>query len=142
MNSGREVPGLMCGRSVRSMISPHTGRSLSGARYTGEVVPKHRSRRAAPEVLRDIPIAYFAVGLSVAGGTPDATGKAEASMGSVRVLASPVDIGIFPGRLESDRLSSADQMIIRLIRAKAGDFRDREAVRAWARGLEAKIARA
>jgi hypothetical protein len=33
-------------------------------------------------------------------------------------------------------------MIIRLIRAKAGDFRDREAVRAWARGLEAKIARA
>ncbi|MFY9194383.1 MAG: flavodoxin domain-containing protein [Methanoculleus sp.] len=92
--------------------------------------------------LRDIPIAYFAVGLSVAGGTPDATGKAEASMGSVRVLASPVDIGIFPGRLESDRLSSADQMIIRLIRAKAGDFRDQEAVRAWARGLEAKIARA
>lgn len=92
--------------------------------------------------LRGIPVAYFAVGLTVAGGTPDAIRKAEASMGQVRMLVNPVDIGIFPGRLESSRLSVADRAITKLIRAKTGDFRDWEAVRAWAQALRPKIARA
>ena len=76
------------------------------------------------------------------GGTPDAIRKAEASMGQVRMLVNPVDIGIFPGRLESSRLSVADRAITKLIRAKTGDFRDWEAVRAWAQTLRPKIAQA
>jgi menaquinone-dependent protoporphyrinogen oxidase len=92
--------------------------------------------------LRGIPVAYFAVGLTIMGGTPDAIRKAEASMGQVRMLVNPVDIGIFPGRLESSRLSVADRAITKLIRAKTGDFRDWEAVRAWAQALRPKIARA
>lgn len=94
--------------------------------------------------LRGIPVAYFAVGLTVAGGTPtpEDRRKAEASMAQVRMLVTPVDIGIFPGRLEADRLSPADRAIIKLIGAKAGDFRDREAIRAWARDLRTKFDRA
>ena len=92
--------------------------------------------------LRGIPVAYFAVGLTIMGGTPDAIRKAEASMGQVRMLVNPVDIGIFPGRLESSRLSVADRAITKLIRAKTGDFRDWEAVRAWAQTLRPKIAQA
>ena len=92
--------------------------------------------------LRGKPVAYFAVGLTIMGGTPDAIRKAEASMGQVRMLVNPVDIGIFPGRLESSRLSVADRAITKLIRAKTGDFRDWEAVRAWAQALRPKIAQA
>lgn len=94
------------------------------------------------QYLRGIPVAYFAVGLTVAGETPDAIRKAEASMSQVRMLVNPVDIGIFPGRLESSRLSAADRAIIKLVRAKTGDFRDWGAVRAWAQALHPKIVRA
>ncbi|NLA38524.1 MAG: flavodoxin [Methanomicrobiales archaeon] len=89
--------------------------------------------------LRGIPVAFFAVGLTVAGGAPDAAGKAEASMDQVRMLVNPMDTAVFPGRLESRRLSVADRAITRLIRAKTGDFRDLGAARTWARALCAKI---
>ncbi|HOB18949.1 MAG TPA: flavodoxin domain-containing protein [Candidatus Methanoculleus thermohydrogenotrophicum] len=94
------------------------------------------------QYLRGIPVAYFAVGLVATGRTPDAIRKAEASMSQVRMLVNPVDIGIFPGRLESSRLSAADRAIIKLVRAKTGDFRDWGAVRAWAQALHPKIVRA
>ncbi len=94
------------------------------------------------QYLRGIPVAYVAVGLVATGRTPDAIRKAEASMSQVRMLVNPVDIGIFPGRLESSRLSAADRAIIKLVRAKTGDFRDWGAVRAWAQALHPKIVRA
>jgi len=94
------------------------------------------------QYLRTIPVAFFAVGLTVTDRRPDAIRKAEASMSQVRMLVNPVDIGIFPGRLESSRLSAADRAIIKLVRAKTGDFRDWGAVRAWAQALHPKIVRA
>jgi len=90
--------------------------------------------------LRTIPVAFFAVGLTVTEKDPEILRKAEASMDSVRTLVSPVEVGVFPGRLESNGLSFADRTIIKLIRAKTGDFRDWEAVRSWAQAVHSKIA--
>jgi len=124
-------------------LSPYRAVIIGSPIYMGKWLPEAQVFvERHQQHLRGIPVAYFAVGLTIMGGTPDAIRKAEASMGQVRMLVNPVDIGIFPGRLESSRLSVADRAITKLIRAKTGDFRDWEAVRAWAQALRPKIARA
>jgi menaquinone-dependent protoporphyrinogen oxidase len=124
-------------------LSPYRAVIIGSPIYMGKWLPEAQVFvERHQQHLRGIPVAYFAVGLTVMGGTPDAVRKAEASMGQVRMLVNPVDIGIFPGRLESSRLSVADRAIIKLIRPKTGDFRDLKAVRAWAEALRPRIARA
>jgi len=63
-------------------------------------------------------------------------------MDQVRLLVQPVEVGVFPGKLETGRLTIADRAIVKLIRAEAGDFRDLAAVRAWAQAVREKIAQA
>lgn len=123
-------------------LTPYGAVILGSPIYMGKWLPeaqvfveRHQQR------LRGIPVAYFATGLTVMDGTPDAIKRAEASMGQVRMLVNPIAIGIFPGRLESSRLSMTDRAVIKLIRAKTGDFRDLKAVRAWARTLHSKVLR-
>jgi len=89
--------------------------------------------------LRSMPVAFFAVGLTVKEEDPDLLRKAEASMDQVRMLVKPVETGLFAGKLETGHLSLPDRTIIKLIRAKSGDFRNWEAVRAWAEAVRTKL---
>jgi menaquinone-dependent protoporphyrinogen oxidase len=54
-------------------------------------------------------------------------------MDEVRMLINPVEASVFPGKLDTGRLSDPDRAIIKLIRVKSGDFRNLDAVRSWAR---------
>ncbi len=122
-------------------LSPYRAAIIGSPIYMGKWLPESQVFiERNQQHLRSIPVAYFAVGLTVADGGPEALRKAEASMDQVRMLVNPVDAGIFPGRLESGRLSLPDRTIIKLIRAKTGDFRNWEAVRAWAEAVRSKIA--
>jgi menaquinone-dependent protoporphyrinogen oxidase len=96
-------------------------------------VRKHR------EALRRIPVAYFALGLSLLEGTEAAEGKAAAALEPARKQVPPVEVGLFAGALDPRKLSPFLQLLMRLIRAPVGDFRDWEAVRAWTEGLAAKL---
>jgi menaquinone-dependent protoporphyrinogen oxidase len=125
-------------------LAPYRAAIIGSPIYMGKWLPEpqvfvERYQRH----LRGIPVACFAVGLTVAGKspTPGDRRKAEASMDQIRMLVNPVDIGSFPGRLEIGSLSEADRAIIKLIGVKPGDFRDLEAVRAWTRALRTKLDR-
>ncbi|WP_214020743.1 flavodoxin domain-containing protein [Methanoculleus sp.] len=122
-------------------LSPYRAAVIGSPIYVGKWLPESQVFiERHQQHLRTIPVAYFAVGLTVADGGAEILRKAEASMDQVRMLVNPVDIGIFPGRLESGRLSLTDRTITKLIRAKTGDFRDWEAVRSWAEAVRSKIA--
>lgn len=45
---------------------------------------------------------------------------------------TPRDTMVFAGKLDGDVLSFAERAIIRAVRAEEGDFRDWDAIRAWA----------
>jgi menaquinone-dependent protoporphyrinogen oxidase len=61
-------------------------------------------------------------------------------------LAAPLDgvaireHRIFEGRLDREKLGFAERVIVRVVKAPDGDFRDWEAIRAWAREIAAALA--
>lgn len=121
-------------------LSPYGAAVIGSPIYMGKWLPEPQVFvERNQQRLRTIPVAFFAVGLTVTEKDPEILRKAEASMDSVRTLVSPVEVGVFPGRLESNGLSFADRTIIKLIRAKTGDFRDLGAVRAWAQAVHRKL---
>ncbi len=52
---------------------------------------------------------------------------------------SPRDIAVFHGALDAQRLNLAEKLIIKGVKAPLGDFRDWEAIRAWAAGIAAAL---
>jgi menaquinone-dependent protoporphyrinogen oxidase len=48
----------------------------------------------------------------------------------------PKDIFLFHGKIDPDRLSSTERMIIKSVKATVGDFRDWLVVRGWARRID------
>lgn len=49
------------------------------------------------------------------------------------------DHRIFPGRLDRGRLGLFERLVVRMVRAPEGDFRDWEAIRGWAREIAAGL---
>lgn len=52
---------------------------------------------------------------------------------------SPRDHQVFVGSLDLDKLTFAERLIVRLVKAPDGDYRDWNAIRAWARTIAAEL---
>lgn len=121
-------------------LSPYRAVIIGSPIYMGKWLPESQVFiERHQQHLRSMPVAYFTMGLTIKEGDPEILRKAEASMDQVRMLVKPVDIALFAGRLESSSLSFTDRTIVKLIRAKTGDFRNWEAVRAWAEAVRPKL---
>lgn len=84
--------------------------------------------------LAAVPTWVFSVGL--AGAEADDPLRIEA-----KVLdgVSPVGATVFNGRIDSAMLSLRERSVTRLTKAPEGDLRDWDAVRAWARSIDAEL---
>lgn len=119
-------------------------RSLEG--YTGVIVGTAiRAGRPMPEAvsfvekheqeLSRIPVAYFVVCLTMANDTEENRCTVARYLDALRAKTpsvKPVDVGLFPGALDSSRLSFFPRLIMRAMKAPDGDYRDWDAVREWA----------
>ncbi|MBC7187456.1 MAG: flavodoxin domain-containing protein [Calditrichaeota bacterium] len=52
---------------------------------------------------------------------------------------APRDIAVFRGALDASKLNRFERLILRLMKAQVGDFRDWDAIEAWARGIAATL---
>lgn len=89
--------------------------------------------------LQGIPVAAFAVGIApvnpMVGSVAEVLEKLRAALTPVR----PVAVTMFAGRLELARMSFVERTMTGLMRVLTGDFRDWDAIRAWARELPALL---
>lgn len=53
---------------------------------------------------------------------------------------SPQDVAVFHGKIDLDEMSFGDKLIIKAVRGKEGDYRDWDAIRAWASGIAEVVA--
>lgn len=50
-------------------------------------------------------------------------------------LIGPKDITVFGGRIDPDKLNLGEKLILKAVKAQTGDFRDWDAINAWAAGI-------
>jgi menaquinone-dependent protoporphyrinogen oxidase len=87
-------------------------------------------------ILRQVPVAYFVVGMTMVQPTEEKRAKALSFMDPILKAVPeirPVGIGTFAGKLDYNNLSLLYKTIMKSRGATEGDFRDWNAIRAWAR---------
>jgi menaquinone-dependent protoporphyrinogen oxidase len=91
------------------------------------------------EGLLKVPVAAFAVGIAPVnpkvGSVDEVLGKLRAALDPVQ----PVAVTMFAGRLEMSRMSFVERTLVGAMKVLTGDFRDWDAIRAWARELPAVL---
>ena len=77
-------------------------------------------------------VACFLISLFLHDDTPQMRATGGAHMEPQRALVQPASVGLFAGKREYRRLGALDRLAARVIKAPEGDFRNWDAIRAWA----------
>ncbi len=88
------------------------------------------------DILRQMPVAYFLVCMTLSQPTEEKRAQVLSYMDPILKAApkiKPVGIGTFAGALDYNNLSWLNKKILRSKGTPEGDFRDWNAIRAWAR---------
>ena len=125
----KEVSDLSPYRSVVAGSAIYMGQWMKD---TVKFVDRHR------DALSKMPVAYFVVCLTMKEPTEEDRCTVAAYLDPVREKVpevKPVSVGLFAGALDRSKLSFLFRTIIKKMGAPEGDFRDWEAIRAWAEEL-------
>ena len=90
-------------------------------------VERHR------DALSRVPVAYFVVCLTLKDDTEENRSTVAAYLDPVREVVQPVEVGLFAGAMDYSKLPFILRLMMKAMKAPQGDFRDWEAIRAWAR---------
>jgi menaquinone-dependent protoporphyrinogen oxidase len=101
--------------------------SVDGA--VGKFVGKNR------EQLLNLPVAAFVVGLAPKNPDPGAVEMAIGALKKSLEPLTPVSSVMFAGKLDPAKLSFIQRKMTELVKSPVGDFRDWDAIAAWAREL-------
>jgi menaquinone-dependent protoporphyrinogen oxidase len=119
-------------------LSAYDAVVLGSAIYAGNWLPdaKRFAEHGRPR-LAQLPVWLFSSGpLGAENPQPKVdTVALAAPLGGV----VPRDHQVFTGKLDFDELGVAERLIAKAVRAPEGDFRDWDAIRAWARGIAAEL---
>jgi menaquinone-dependent protoporphyrinogen oxidase len=85
--------------------------------------------------LKTKPVAYFQVSSFLKEDTPEKRQEAATYLGAVRALVKPASVGLFAGKIDYSKLSFFDRTIAKMVGSVEGDWRDWDAIRAWAGDL-------
>jgi menaquinone-dependent protoporphyrinogen oxidase len=119
-------------------LSPYqaviVGSAIRMGKWLPEVVEFVKTHQ---DTLSRVPVAYFTVCLTMKDDTVENRRKALAYLDPVRKQfpqVKPVDIGLFAGAVDYRKLSFAYSLILKVMGAPEGDFRNWEAIRTWGAG--------
>ena len=105
----------------------------SGVRASNWHQPVKEWVAANTAALKAGKVAFYTVGLTLASA-PEKTAEVRAYTGPLiaETGIEPVDVGVFAGCNEPKKFSFMERTIMKLMKAPEGDFRDWDAIDAWA----------
>jgi menaquinone-dependent protoporphyrinogen oxidase len=120
-------------RNISSYQAVVVGSAIYMGKWMSEAVDFIKENR---EVLRQLPVAYFLACMNLA--QPTEKKRAEVAAYTDPILKAvpeikPVGVGTFAGALDYSNLSWIYKKILKSKESPEGDFRDWNAIRAWAR---------
>jgi|GEM_PF-244906 menaquinone-dependent protoporphyrinogen oxidase len=90
--------------------------------------------------LRKVPAAYFIVCFILRENTEENRKTANAYLDPLRAEVTPVDVGLFTGKMDYSKLSFWETFIIKyIVKAPEGDLRDWNQINTWAINLLPKL---
>mgnify|MGYP000851319539 FL=1 len=114
------------------------GSAIQKFKVLPEAVRFATKHRAA---LSQMPTAYFCVCLTMQDDTPQARQTAEGYLKPLRDVQEPVSMGLFAGKLDTQPMGRLVALFLhRVMHAVDGDYRDWDAIRAWASELAPLLA--
>lgn len=129
-------------RPVREVtdLSPYravvVGSGIRGGRWLPEAAQFVETHQ---EALWRMPVAYFLVCLTLKEDTEENRRTVAAYLDPVRDLVQPVDVGLFAGVMDYAKLPFILRLMMKAMKSPKGDFRDWEAIRAWADQVRARL---
>ena len=92
------------------------------------------------QTLQGMPIAYFAVCGALKEDTEENRREALGYVEPMCKILKPVDVGVFAGVMDYSKLSFLSRLIItKLVKSPEGDFRNWDAIRAWANNVHSAL---
>ncbi|MGD9099894.1 MAG: flavodoxin domain-containing protein [Anaerolineae bacterium] len=94
------------------------------------------------QALGQVPVAYFVVCLTMKEDNEENRRRVNTYVDQMRAKApqvKPVDVGCFGGLLDFKRLPLVLRLIMKMRKEQEGDYRDWNAIRAWASGVGAAL---
>lgn len=123
-----------------SSVAGYTAVVIGAPLYIGNLVKEvAQFVKKHLEGLRNLPVAVFAVGIVPKSPDPGAIGQATAALHAAIVPLQPVASTVFAGKIDPAKLSFIQRKMTELAKSPVGDFRDWEAIAAWARDLPGKM---
>lgn len=117
-------------------ISSYQAVVIGSATYMGKLMPEAVNFvKKNRDILCQVPVAYFVVGATMFQPTDKNRAKALSFMDPILAAVpeiKPVDIGTFAGALDYSNLSWLNKQIMKSKGVPEGDFRDWNAIHAWA----------
>lgn len=121
-------------------LNPYDAVILGSAIYMGKWLPEAQAfvNRNASR-LQSKPVWLFSSGPL---GTPDPKPVEElADLPALLEATGARDHQVFVGKLDKRQLGVGERLAVKLVKAPEGDFRDWDAIREWAQGIAATLAR-
>jgi len=122
-------------RNVKDVRDPSSYEAviLGSAVRAGNLMPeavkfveKHQG------ALGEIPVVYFVVCATLKEDTEENREVVAGYLDPVRSMVEPVEVGLFAGAIDPSKLSLPLRLMMKAMKAGEGDWRDWDAIRAWA----------
>ncbi len=111
------------------------GSAIRVTKWLPEAADFVRENRA---ILQRVPTIYFTVCMTLIEDTPANRAKAAGFVEPVRAVLSPAAEGYFAGRVDPERLSFIERMMLKSRSVPEGDFMDWDQIRDWAQSTYAQ----
>ncbi|MHB8163640.1 MAG: flavodoxin domain-containing protein [Methanoregula sp.] len=132
----------VAGIKTISTITGYTAVVVGGPLYMGSVdgaVGRFVGRYH--EQLQNLPVAAFAVGIAPKSPDPHAIEMSMEALKKALGPLTPVTSVLFAGNLDPAKINFVMRKFLAMAKIPSGDFRDWDAIAAWARELPVKLQR-
>jgi menaquinone-dependent protoporphyrinogen oxidase len=135
--AGVDVRPVKNVKSLDGYTAVVAGSGIRAGRVYSEITDFVKSHK---NDLDKIPTAFFIVNMTLKDDTPENRKIVDAYLAPLRAEVQPVDVGLFAGTMKYARLGFfARFAVTRMVKTPEGDFRDWNAIEAWANALAPKL---
>jgi menaquinone-dependent protoporphyrinogen oxidase len=124
-----------------SDLSAYRAVVLGSAIRRGQWLPEASTFvKTHEQALSRLPTAYFTVCMTLSQDTEENRRKAAAYVEPVRQIVTPVEEGLFAGKMDYGKISLVERLLItQVFKIPEGDFRNWQAIQTWAQALPARF---